>query len=211
MSDRFTFSSAGLVHELEMAMDRAGGWNAALVKRMCEGNRLADIREYILGLAEIKTKQPQPTPELTDSIIHVDRSIRPVYPDWAKVVMHPELEAVGPAEYDLATVELWLHDEQKSGKWMKGEALYRYLKETESLKNCLGLHDAVEIQKKGIALFRKLFGGKAVFCWKSVVRNRFGYLHVPYVCGGGGEVVLYWDWLGSGWSAYGPAARFASI
>lgn len=54
MADKFTFSSAGLVHELEMAMDRAGGWNSALVKRLCEGDRLVHVREYVLGLAVIK-------------------------------------------------------------------------------------------------------------------------------------------------------------
>ena len=53
MADKFTFSSAGLVHELEMAMDRAGGWNAALVKRLSEGDRLVHVREYLLNLAEI--------------------------------------------------------------------------------------------------------------------------------------------------------------
>ncbi|OGD32128.1 hypothetical protein A3C91_03185 [Candidatus Azambacteria bacterium RIFCSPHIGHO2_02_FULL_52_12] len=54
MSDKFTFSSAGLVHELELAMDRAGGYNAGLVKRMCQGDHLVHIREYLLGHAEVK-------------------------------------------------------------------------------------------------------------------------------------------------------------
>lgn len=211
MSDRFAFNSAGQVHELEMAMDRVGGWNAALVKRMCEGNRLADIREYVLGLAEIKRQAQFVSESPLDTIIRVDRSIRPVYPDWARVVMHPELEVVGPAEYDLTKVELWLHDDQKNGKWMGGVHIYEYLKETDGLKNCLGLHDAVEIQKKGIALFRKLFGHKVVFCWKSVVRDRDGSLNVPYVGGRGGNVMVDWGWLGSDWDGNHPAARFASI
>lgn len=53
MSDKFTLG-VGLAHEFEMAMNRAGKWNSALVKRMCEGDRLSHIREYLLGLAEIK-------------------------------------------------------------------------------------------------------------------------------------------------------------
>ncbi|MBI4118705.1 MAG: hypothetical protein HY452_00375 [Parcubacteria group bacterium] len=64
-NDRFTFSSAGLVHDLEMAMDRAGGWNSALVKHMCKEDRLAHIREYLLGLAEIR---------YLNSVISLDRT-----------------------------------------------------------------------------------------------------------------------------------------
>lgn len=142
-----------------------------------------------------------------DTIICVDRSVRPVYPDWAKVV-HPELEAVGPDEYDLAKVELYLHDDQKDGKSMKGTKLYDHLKDTDSLKNCLGLHDAPEIKKKGIKVFRKLFGNKTVFCWKSVVRDRDGNLDVPCVYGDSNGVVVYWRWLDDGWHGDYPAARF---
>lgn len=167
------------------------------------------LQKFLRGLCPPEATAPKEEAPL-DTIIRVDRSVRPVYPDWAKVVMHPELEAVGPAEYDLAKVELYLHDEQKDGKWMKGTKLYDHLKETDSLKNCLGLHDALEIQKKGIKVFRKLFGGKAVFCWKSVVRSRDGDLFVPCVCVGGSLVVVSWDWLGHGWYDVDPAARFAS-
>lgn len=145
-----------------------------------------------------------------DTLIHIDRSVRPVYPDWTKVVMHPELETVGPSDYDLAKIELYLHDGQKNGKWMKGERIYEYLKETDTLKACLGLHDVVEIQKKGVAVFRKLFGNRTVFCWKSVVRNSSGSLIVPCVCVRGDKVVLYWVWLDSDWYDNRPAARFAS-
>ena len=144
-----------------------------------------------------------------DTTIRVDRSVCPVYPKWAKVVMHPELETVGPAEYDLAQVELYLHDGQNS-KWMWGTALYEHLKETHSLKNCLGLHDALKIEKKDIKVFRKLFKDKVVFCWKSVVRGDSNGLFVPYVEGDGHVVVVCWRWLGNAWSNRSPAARFAS-
>ena len=143
-----------------------------------------------------------------DTIIRVDRSVRPAYPDWMKEVMHPELEATGPAEYDLAKVALYLHDDQKNGT-MKGTVLYEHLKSTDSLKSCFGLHDALEAQKKDIAVFRKLFGGKAVFCWRSIVRRRPGSLLVPYFYGNGGKVVVLWAGLDSVWSGNHPAARFA--
>src|ERR1700688_2132013 len=99
-----------------------------------------------------------------DTIIRVDRSVRPVYPEWVKKVMHPELEGTGPAEYDLAKVEQWFHDEQtKDG--MVGNRIYEHLKSNNMLDSCLGLRDLEEIQKKGVTFFREPFKGKVVFGW----------------------------------------------
>jgi len=154
---------------------------------------------------------PAPEPEAKlDPIIRVDRSIRPSYPDWVKEVMHPELETVGPAEYDITKLEQWLHDGQKGGKWIEGNKIYAHLKKTDTLKTCLGLRDLEEIQKKGIAYFRKHFAGKAVFAWASVVRGRHGNLSVPYLYESGGLVVLGWRWLVIDWFSSYPALRHAS-
>ncbi len=152
-----------------------------------------------------------PEPEI-DPMIRADCSVRPSYPDWVKTVMHPELENAGPAEYSAESIEQWLHDGQKDGKWTTGNNVYAKLqeKDNELLKTCLGLRDLEEIQKKGIAFFRKYFAGKAVFGWSGVVRSRFGDLVVPFLCEGGGEVVLRWRWLGVVWSGRGPALRHAS-
>ncbi len=147
-----------------------------------------------------------------DTTIHIDRSVKPIYPDWVKKVMCPELECAGPTDYDLTKdVELWLHDGQKNGRLMKGQAIYDYLlKTTNTLASYLNLQDGLAIQQKGIVVFRKLFGGKAVFLWGSVVRDRDGGLVVPYLYAGGVKVVLDWRWLRSGWVGSNPAARLAS-
>ena len=150
-----------------------------------------------------------PEPEI-DPMIRADCSVRPSYPDWVKTVMHPELENAGPAEYSAESIEQWLHDGQKDGKWTSGKNVYAHLKETGDLKNHLGLRDLEEIQKKGIAFFRKHFAEKAVFGWASVVWDRHGRLRVPYLYGSGGEVVLRWDWLDSDWDGCNPALRHAS-
>ncbi len=146
------------------------------------------------------------------SILRVDRSVRPQYPDWVDKVMHPELENTGPKRFDLGRVRdnLWLHDGQKNGGRVTGQVIYDYLKSTDTLKTCLGLRDGEEIRKKGIKTFRKYFGGKAVFLWKSIVRNRSGSLSVPYLFEYVGQVVVYWNWLDFGWFDTNPAARFAS-
>jgi hypothetical protein len=146
----------------------------------------------------------------TDTIIRITRPVKPTYPDWVKKVMHPELEDVGLGEYDLASIDPWLHDGQRNGCCITGHHIYEDFKRNDSLKTCLGLRDGKEIQKKGIAVFRHFFGGKAVFLWKSVVLNSYGVIFVPYLCENSDEVVVDWHWLGRAWNGFNPAARFAS-
>lgn len=145
-----------------------------------------------------------------NTTVHVDRSIRPAYPDWVKEPLHPELEGAGPTEFDLSKVDEWLHDDQKNGKYVRGQVIYDHLKANDMLEGCFGLADLLAIQKPGIAVFRKHFAGKAVFGWKSVVRDRGGGLFVPYLYGLGGQVKLLWRWLDDDWSGGHPALRFAS-
>lgn len=60
MSDSFTFSSAGQVHELELAMQRAGDWAPAMVKQMCVGDFMSQVRDVLLGRAEITIVEKKP-------------------------------------------------------------------------------------------------------------------------------------------------------
>ena len=143
------------------------------------------------------------------NIICVDRSVLVTFPDWVKDVLHPELQNTGPAKYGIAKLEQWLHDGQKDGKSVKGQVIYDHLKSSGLLEGCVGLADLLAIQQKGVAFFRRHFTGKAVFGWKSAVRDAGGSLSVPSLYGHGGEVVLDWGWLGSDWDGDGPALRFA--
>lgn len=145
-----------------------------------------------------------------NTLIRVDRSIRPIYPDLVKTVMHPELELTGPAEYDLSIIDSWLHDVQKNGYPMEDNKIYEYLKEQKLLESCLSLRDGEEIQKKGLAVFRKFFGGNDAFLWKSVARDRFGDLCVPYLYGRHRKVVVIWHYLGDRLGDFDSALRFAS-
>lgn len=152
---------------------------------------------------------PEPPPEpVLDFIVRVDRSVKPTYPDWMKKVMHPELELAGPAEYDLTKVEQWLHDDQKRGS-VVGNTIYKHLQKGDALATCLNLQDGLAIQQKGIAVFRKLFAGKAVFLWGSVVQYRGGSLRVPCLYDRGDGVGLYWLWLDDYWNSIYPALRFS--
>jgi len=142
-----------------------------------------------------------------DTIIRVDRSARLVYPNWVIKVMHPKLEAAGPAEYDLGQVEQFLHEQQKEGL-VEGNELYEFFKDSNLLAKCLGLADLLAIQAKEIDFFQKYFYDKWVFGWRSVVQHNCGRFRVSSLDGHDGEVKLHWYWLVSGWHALGPALLF---
>lgn len=185
----------------------AGQLNAIVKNLGGEDGALKFLRgELVVQPAVI----PEPPPEpVLDFLVRVDRSVKPSYPDWMKKVMHPELELAGPAEYNLQDgVEQWLHDDQKRGS-VVGNTIYKHLQKGDNLATCLNLQDGLAIQAKGIAVFRKLFAGKAVFLWGSVVRYRDGDLGVPYLFGHGDEVGLTWCWLGFDWFSDNPALRFS--
>ena len=209
MSSDYSFDQIGqLVFSL-----RRNGWTKEDVTKLgqCGEEKSRSIRAFLSGEVDFvsKTKSVELEPVI-DSLIRVDRSVKPVYPDWVKKVMHPKLEKTGPAEYDISQVELWLHEGQKNGKWVMGQVIYEYLKKEKMLESCLSLRDLEEIQKKGIAFFRKHFQGKAMFAWKSVVLDRDGHLRAPFLYEGGGEVVLHWYWLEYVWNDDYPALWFAS-
>ncbi len=154
---------------------------------------------------------PEPKEETPlNTIIRVDRSVCPNYPHWVIEVIHSALETVGPPEYDLTKVELYQLDSQKRGRPIMTNDLYDDLKETGKLKDCLGFHDALEIQKKGVALFRKLFGNKRLCFFRGVVRNEDGCQGFPYLYAGYDKVVMEWHRIGSVLYDNNYAARFAS-
>ena len=199
----------GQTHQLVDRLE-AEGFTAEHLTKLGQYPNLGDILLVLEGRAKIVAIPVETsTPVFVDNIIRVDRSLRPTYPEWVRIVMHPELEATGPAEYDATSLEQWLHDGQKNGGWVKGEKIYEHLEEKKMLESCLGLVDLIAIQAKGIDFFRQHFAGKAVFAWKSVVRGRNDDLGVPYLYGVGGEVVLGWFWLGNDWDGSLPARRFA--
>ena len=190
----------GLMHEVVVTGRKVGFTSEDWAMLAHDEKKIRQVLELIRGNVTLQF----------DSIIRVDRSVRPTYPDWARIVMHPELENLGPVEFDAAKLELWLHEGQKDGKWVNGQVIYEYLKEKKMLENCLGLSDLIAIQAKGIDFFRRYLAGKAVFAWKSVVRNRSGNLSVPCLYEYGDKVVLHWHWLDLDWLVNSPALCFAS-
>jgi hypothetical protein len=150
-----------------------------------------------------------------DTIVRVARSVRPTYPDWVDKVMNPELEGSGPTKYDLAKqISLSFFDDLKVVGVTKGDIIYGYLKEHDILKTCLSLRDGEEILKKNVTVFRKIFGRRGVFLWKSAVwQDGVGNgLYVPYLYEFKSEIVnevkLSWHWDGNIFDGRDPVIRF---
>jgi hypothetical protein len=100
---------------------------------------------------------------------------------------------------------------QKKDDSLSGYTIHKYLKDNDMIKDCLGLRDLEEIQKKGIVFFRKHFKGKAVSGWKSIVLINNGQYGVPYLYESGDhQVCIHWKWLVDGWSACRPALLFSN-
>lgn len=145
-----------------------------------------------------------------NTIISVDFSVRPSYPVWVKKVVHPRLELTGPTEYNVGTVERWIHEGQKNNGEIEGQIIYSFLKRKKMLGSCLGLRDLEKIQRKGVAFAHKYFQESLCFGWRSVVLDRSGYLHAPYLYENGYDVLVNWRWLGLSWSGYYTALLFGN-
>jgi hypothetical protein len=173
------------VREIMRQVDLKGG-------SPLDPDKVADNLQMILeGRSVILVPRP-------NIIVRVDRSIRPAYPTWIDKVMDPELETSGPAEYDLAMqVSLWYNDSQEDNL-VDYQAIYDYLKNHSMLKSCLGLQDALAIQKLSVVVFQKVFGNKFIYFWKSVVRSGInGSLNVSSLHVDRDKVELSWHSLSS--------------
>jgi len=130
-----------------------------------------------------QTVDATPVPELAmDPIIRVNRWSPLTHPYDVKMVMRSELESLGPDKYDITEVVGWIHNDQNYGNAIEGHKLYAFLKEHDMLRTCVGQRDLEEIQKRGIAFFRKYFGvNRKVFGWLGVTEDINGILSVPYL------------------------------
>ena len=211
MNSTFAMSQ-GAGQKLEFAFQRNDG-NTADLEWLSTGENLKSVILFARGEAELVIKvRPSPKAELLDTIIRVDRSVRPSYPDWVERVEHSDLEPTGPIEYDISKVKQWFHDGQKNGKRIKGNEIHTYLKgnrHAEDLSRTARLGGNPEERHH---LLQETLPRQSRLRLKSGVRdrNRDGNLYVPFLYEHGGKVVMDWYWLGHDWDDSHPALRFAS-
>lgn len=142
-------------------------------------------------------------------LVKVDRSQKPIYPDFMKKVIHPEFELTRPNKFDLQNdVSILRHD---TDRYSNGRRIYDSLKENDLLllKNCLNLADLLAIQGKRIKVFRSLYEDITVFGWKSVIEGNYGKLFVPCLFELDDKIALEWRWIDYYWYRRSHALRFS--
>ena len=106
----------GLGHELEMAIGRTGGITSD-VQWLRTGDNFENVMLLARGQARL-VKDDTSQPIVVDPFVRIDRSVRPVYPDFLnqEYVNKPEfiaLELLGPPEFDAGKLRKWRHPKQK--------------------------------------------------------------------------------------------------
>ena len=172
---------------------------------------LKEIASDVKGVLPPKAANPvtAAAKELIDLVSVVYR-IPPNLPSWFREWKHPDLNKPGDytSTFSCESLQRFLHDDQKVGI-VTGDFLYDYMVGTHLIKGSLALRDLEEIQKKGIAYFRKHFKGLAVFAWASVSTEVDSFRYVPYLIEDGDSVFVRWRCLGNRWNSDSPALRFA--
>ncbi len=208
MKDSVLTLSVGQALEVQDALRRQG-LPLSFLKEVTSGNWFSQLNEVMAGRAEI-IRLLIPAPTIPDTF-RVDYSLMGTYPDCIEGRKHTEFDRADTVEYCLDQVKLWLLHTQENGGVIGGKALYEYIKNSGILSTCLALRDLEEIQKLGIEVFRKYFGGQAIFAWKDVVQFRSGNRQVPCLFAFEGEVVMDWRSLDDDWNDSDPAARFVVL
>lgn len=202
MSDNFTFSSAGLTHELELAMQRAGGWTPELVKKMCGGDFMSQVRDVVAGCVKIIP---------VNHIIDLDAD--PFVPKgWQGVEFHKKggkvkAELRGDHLYiNDRKMEIYLSERQMGGRVVKGHSL----REEVSKRDVLDAN-VLDYLLAHPQLVAESWKGTRVFFWGTIYRFHDGSLCVRFLFWYGDRCRWSYIWLGDDFCGNSPAAVLASL
>lgn len=161
----------GQANELKLAFRRADYSNDD-IKRLCEGNVLADVRRVLLGRASI-----------TDVSHVIDCDADPFVPNGWSVVEH---QKGGSFEWDASKAELWLANGQKNGRQLEGNKLRKEVAKKVPFNAC-----ALDYLLANPHLIPDEWkGNKYIFFWGTVYRYPDSRLLVRSLCWDGN----WWRW-----------------
>lgn len=190
--------------ELKAAF-RRGDWTNQEVKRLCEGDILAQFRQVLLGHASITMHELTPE-ELQVAVAHIiDCDAPPFLPAGWKGVEEHQKGGQLTWNKDAQKDALYLSERQKKHPWLGGHKLREELK-SKSVLNANVL-DWLLAHPEHIP---EEWKGRYIFFWGTIYRYSDDGLCVRCLCWFGGR--WRWDcfWLGSGWDDGSPAALRAS-
>lgn len=179
----------GQANELKLAFRRADFSNDD-IKRLCEGNVLADVRRVLLGHASVT---------VMEHVIDCDAA--PFVPNGWKVEEH---QKGSQFKFDATKVEFYLSAAQKKGS-IEGNKLRKELVGKPVLNA-----NVLDYLLKNPHLIPDEWKGKYLFFWGTVYRDSDGGLYVRYLRWHGGRWGWGSGWLGYGWNGGDPAALRAS-
>lgn len=195
MNDTFDPSDLALMLELGHGLKR-NQFNRAQIKKLSEGELLAQVRLLVLGQAKI---------EVIKHVIDLDAD--PHLPNDWKVEEHKK---GGQLEWDPAKVKFHLSKNQTDGKSIEGNKLRKELANEPVfnanlldylLKNPLLIPDEWKKDEQGNTRY--------IFFWGTIYRGSVGGLCVRCLYWNGDEWVWGYYWLDYGWDAFDPAASLA--
>lgn len=202
MSDKFTFSSAGEIQEVEFALARHG-WTHSLLKKATGGEFFGLVREALEGRAEICRIERLTAEEITATLHIINCDADPFVPSGlAGVESH---QKSGQFVFDPSKIDLYLSKKQKIGKVIKGDELLKELANKPVLNA-----NVLDYLLAHPELIPESWKGKAVFFWGTIYRGSFGFLFVRCLCFRDGEWHSDYSWLDRDWLGSNPAALLAS-
>lgn len=180
----------GLIHEA-VVTGRKAGWTADEWSKLAHSKEtMRDIRGVLLGHAEIVTSDV------------IDCNADPFVPDGWSVEEH---QKGGTFKWNAANVALYLSEDQKNSKWIKGNKLRKALVGKPVLNA-----NVLDYLLTHPHLIPEEWKSKAVFFWGTIYRSRGGHPHVRYLL----WYIDRWDchaeWIDLEWHDHDPAALLAS-
>lgn len=180
----------GQANEFKLACRRAGYTNAD-IKKMCEGDTLAQFLPVLKGHANIvKVKHI------------VDLDADPFVPNGWRVEEHI---SGGKFDLDLAKIALYLDEEQQNGGVIVGNELRKKLKGRSALNANVLDHLLVNP-----SLIPEGWKGQLVFFWGTIYRSSGGFLCVRCLLWSGDKWRWVCYWLDSSFYDRCPCAALAS-
>lgn len=199
--------------ELKAAFRRHGYTNA-LIKRLCEGASLGDVRLVLEGRARIVLGDTQAPPIAMRRRITIDLSATPKLPFDGATIEPGGVVVRGKAKLEKRRDgQLYINgkkivldrvERQKVGT-IQGHDLRRELAGVPVLSPVI-----LDALLEHPELIPEDWKCKAVFFWGTIFRHSDVGLCVRCACFKGGRWMARFGWLGDGWDAGYPAARLAS-
>lgn len=187
----------GQANELKLAFRRANYTNDD-IKRLCEGNTLADIRNVLLGKAEVNMLE-----------YVIDLNADPFIPEGWSVVQH---QRGGSFKWNPKAVKLYLSKPQRKEESIDGNKLGRELENKPAVLNANILDYLLAYPHLIPEEWKKDEKGRTrnIFFWGTLYRGSVGGLFVRCLCWGGGKWCSCGRWVGFDWGVGDPAALRAS-